>query len=161
MGKVTTSQTYQKGSWTLHMLRGVVGDDAFQTGIQAYYREFFNGSATTSDFQRHMEEASGQDLSLFFSQWLNEPGHLKVKGGWSYDEAGQELTVSLRQVQDDGSRIAMPIQIGIQTEAGQTIKTVHLSEFSQTFEIDLTTEPTSVVLDPDLWILMDAEFVRQ
>jgi aminopeptidase N len=108
-----------------------------------------------------MEEASGQDLSVFFKQWLYSPGHLKVKGGWSYDDGRQILSVSLRQVQDDGSRLAMPIQIEIQTEAGQRIETVHLSEFSQTFDIDLATEPTSVVLDPNLWILMDSEFERR
>ena len=30
--------TYQKGAWTLHMLRGIVGDAAFRSGIQDYYR---------------------------------------------------------------------------------------------------------------------------
>ncbi len=38
MSRVTSSQTYQKGGWTLHMLRGVIGDEAFWRGIQDYYR---------------------------------------------------------------------------------------------------------------------------
>ena len=45
MGRVTSGPgTYQKGSWVLHMLRGVVGEDAFWAGIQAYYREFRDGN---------------------------------------------------------------------------------------------------------------------
>jgi len=59
---VTSSHTYQKGSWTLHMLRGVLGQDAFQRGIRAYYARHFNGNATTADFRQAMEEASGQKL---------------------------------------------------------------------------------------------------
>ena len=50
--------TYQKGAWTLHMLRGIVGDAAFWSGIQAYYRRHQNGNATTAT-RRAMEQASG------------------------------------------------------------------------------------------------------
>ncbi len=34
MSKVTTGQIYQKGAWVLHMLRGIVGDEAFWAGIR-------------------------------------------------------------------------------------------------------------------------------
>ncbi|HSR15165.1 MAG TPA: M1 family metallopeptidase, partial [Gemmatimonadales bacterium] len=57
MEDVTSSHTYQKGSWILHMLRGVVGSEAFQRGIRTYYQRHFNGNATTADFRRAMEEA--------------------------------------------------------------------------------------------------------
>ena len=40
MSKVTSIQTYQKGSWMLHMLRGVVGTDVFWKGIQSYYKKY-------------------------------------------------------------------------------------------------------------------------
>lgn len=66
MGKVTSIQTYQKGSWILHMLRGVVGTDIFWKGIRAYYKKYKDSNATTEDFRREMEEASGQDLEAFF-----------------------------------------------------------------------------------------------
>ena len=54
--------TYKKGGWTLHMLRGLIGDTAFWTGIRDYYRTFRDGNATTADFRHTMEQASGQDL---------------------------------------------------------------------------------------------------
>ena len=74
MRQVTTGQIYQKGSWTLHMLRGLVGDEAFWAGIRAYYRRYRDGNATTDDFRREMEEASGQPLDWFFRQWLHRGG---------------------------------------------------------------------------------------
>ena len=58
------------------MLRGVIGDEAFWSGIQAYYARCQDKNATTDDFRRAMEESSGQDLSEFFQQWLNQCGWL-------------------------------------------------------------------------------------
>ncbi len=61
MSQVTTSQTYQKGAFVLHMLRGVMGDEAFWRGVRSYYEEFSTRSATTLDFRRAMEKSSGRD----------------------------------------------------------------------------------------------------
>ena len=111
MRQVTTSNTYQKGSWTLHMLRGIIGDDAFWRGVQAYYRNHRDRNATTDDFRRAMEEASGRDLSQFFRQWLYRGGKLEYQGGWSYGDG--VLHVELDQVQNDTNFFQMPVQIGI------------------------------------------------
>ncbi len=65
MKQVTTGAgTYKKGAWTLHMLRGVVGDEAFWSGIRAYYRLYRDKNASTADFRRVMEEASGMRARL-------------------------------------------------------------------------------------------------
>ena len=47
MKDVTSSQTYQKGSWVLHMLRGVLGTEIFWKGIRSYYSKFKDLNATT------------------------------------------------------------------------------------------------------------------
>jgi len=70
--------TYQKGAWTLHMLRGLIGDAAFWTGIRDYYKTFRDSNATTADFRRTMEQASGQELGWFFDQWLTRGGFPKL-----------------------------------------------------------------------------------
>ena len=51
MSQVLTNQIYQKGAWTLHMLRGVVGTEAFWQGIRQYYQTFRDANATTADFR--------------------------------------------------------------------------------------------------------------
>ena len=95
MDKVTSSHTYQKGSWILHMLRGLMGDEKFWKGIQVYYGKFKNVNATTADFRREMEAASGIDLGFFFDQWLYKPGNLKCKGSWQYSLKKKELKIVL------------------------------------------------------------------
>ncbi len=162
MEDVTSSHTYQKGSWTLHMLRGVVGDEAFQRGIRAYYREHFNANATTSDFRRAMEEASGRELGWFFEQWLYKPGNLKVAGSWSYDARSQQVRIRLDQVQTDSSLFTMPLEIAIYAngQATPTMHRVQMNARTNVFTIDAPAEPTDVKLDPNLWVLMETSFSK-
>ncbi|MFN0181910.1 MAG: M1 family metallopeptidase [Gemmatimonadales bacterium] len=162
MEDVTSSHTYQKGSWVLHMLRGVVGSEAFQRGIRTYYQRYFNANATTADFRRAMEEASGRDLGWFFEQWLYQPGNLRIAGRWSYDARAKQLRIGLDQVQTDGNLFAMPIEVAVHYR-GQPIPTmqrVQLNAKANVFTIDAPSEPEDVRLDPNRWVLMEATFER-
>ncbi|MEQ9413376.1 MAG: M1 family aminopeptidase, partial [Cyclobacteriaceae bacterium] len=162
MSKVTSSHTYQKGSWILHMLRGVVGTNNFWKGIQSYYKKYKDLNATTEDFRREMEEASGIDLKDFFQQWLYQPGALKYKGTWTYDNKNKEVSITLNQVQTDGSLLKMPMEVGIYSKDKQPMmKVIQVNEKTNVFTIAVEAEPEDVVLDPNNWVLMDAEFGRR
>ena len=166
MGQVTTGMQYQKGSWTLHMLRGIVGDDAFWRGIRAYYRTYRDRNATTDDFRRAMEEALGEDLSEFFQQWLYRGGTPKYEGGWWYDAGAGTVEVELNQVQGEGNYFfQMPIQVGIYAEDESRprprIEVLQVNEINNRFTIRVDREPAAVVLDPDMWVLMEAKFERR
>jgi len=162
MEDVTSSHTYQKGSWTLHMLRGVVGDAAFQRGIRTYYQRHFNANATTADFRRAMEEASGQELGWFFDQWLYQGGNLKIAGSWRYDAQAKQVRIALEQVQGDGSVFRMPLEIAVRTpgQAVPTVQRVTLDAKTRTFSIAAPVEPDDVSLDPNHWVLMEATFSK-
>ncbi|MCE7992695.1 MAG: M1 family metallopeptidase [Roseivirga sp.] len=162
MSKVTTGQTYQKGSWILHMLRGVVGTDIFWKGIQNYYAKYQDSNATTADFRREMEEVSGMDLSTFFEQWLNKGGMLKYSGNWKYNSRTKEVTINLDQVQTDGSFFEMPLQVGIKYPGKNTMtmELLQVNKKSNSFTIKVEGEPEALMLDPNTWVLMDADFKR-
>ncbi len=157
MRKVTSSHTYQKGSWILHMLRGVVGTENFWKGIRSYYQKYQNGNASTADFRREMEEAAGQDLSVFFQQWLYKSGALQYAGNWQYDAKKKQLKITIDQVQKDGSFFEMPLELGIyfKGEEQPQLKTVDVKRKSNVFTIDVETEPEKIKLDPNTWVLMD------
>lgn len=162
MEQVTSSHTYQKGSWILHMLRGVVGTENFWKGIRSYYAKYMNNSATTADFRSEMEEASGMDLKDFFEQWLYKPGALQLSGSWQYNDKKKEVKITLDQVQTDGSLFKMPVQVAIQTAKGkQIIQAVQVSETKNVFTIPLEAAPQNIVLDPNNWVLMDAKWVKK
>jgi aminopeptidase N len=160
MAKVTSSQTYQKGSWVLHMLRGVVGTENFWKGIRSYYKKYQDSNATTGDFQREMEEASGMDLSVFFEQWLYKGGTLKYVGNWQYSQQESQVRITLNQVQTDGSLFEMPIEIAIYYQGldRPQIVVVQADKKSNVFTLQVGSEPKNIVIDPNTWVLMDADF---
>jgi aminopeptidase N len=158
MSKVTTSQTYQKGAWVLHMLRGLIGDDAFWQGIRTYYRTHFNGTASTEQFRRIMEQASGQPLGWFFDQWLRRGGWATVTGTWRYDPSLRAAIVELHQRPSDGTVFRLPLEIAVQVvgEQAPRVQRVELTGARGVFTIPSPQAPQAVHLDPGTWVLMDA-----
>jgi len=154
------ANNYPKGAWVLHMLRGVVGDEAFFAGIRDYYREHLHSTALTEDFQRVMEEASGEDLDWFFSQWVYRPGFptLETEGTWRPGEDGNSgmLDVTVRQIQAAAWPIfRVPMEIAVVGPDGATKRReVELLTRTERFELEgIEERPTEVVLDPDGWVL--------
>ena len=156
MKDVTTSQIYQKGSWVLHMLRGVLGTKVFWEGIRAYYLKYKDLNATTEDFKKVMEEVSGLNLTTFFNQWLYRPGILKLEGEWYYDNKEAEIVLNLKQVQDGNLVIEMPIEIGINFKSNhQKIHKIKLDSANQVYRIKVEKEPLEISLDPNFLVLMN------
>lgn len=163
MSKVTSSQTYQKGSWVLHMLRGVVGNNAFKKGIQSYYKKYQNLSATTADFRQEMEAASGKNLKVFFEQWLYKPGTLKLDAKWRYDAKKKEVTIELKQTQNDGSMFNLPVEVAMYSPNVKEplIRTIVVDQKSKVFTLPMDSAPEKILLDPNSWVLMDATVARK
>lgn len=61
MSRVLNGLVYQKGGWTLHMLRRMIGTENFWRGIREYYRRYRNENASTDEFREVMEAVSGVD----------------------------------------------------------------------------------------------------
>jgi aminopeptidase N len=159
MSKVLNGLVYQKGGWTLHMLRGLIGDENFRTGIREYYRRYRDGNASTDDFRRVMELNSGTDLSWFFQQWLRRAGSPVVEGDWRYEPEAKRVVVELAQTQA-GEAYRLPLEIGVTVDGAPRMKIekVEMTQRRQRFEILTDKEPSSVALDPNTWILMEARF---
>ena len=106
---------YEKAAWVLHMLRAIVGDDAFFDGIRSYYERYAGRNATTDEFRRVMEEAANRDLTWFFEQWLLRPGHPVLNAAWTWDAAANEVVVSITQAQsDDWPVFRLPMEISVE-----------------------------------------------
>ena len=147
---------YEKGGWVLHMLRGLVGEDAFTAGIREYYRRYLHQVVLTEDFQNVMEEASGLDLDGFFRQWLFEPGYPVLEISSEWDEAGRQLVLTIDQVQDPAwptFRFQTDVEIALST--GTTRTRVEVSERRSVIRIEAAERPSRLLLDPDGWLLKD------
>ena len=58
-GRVFRALVYNKGAMVLHMLRRLVGDEAFFAGLRDFYAKRRYKKAGTDDFQVAMEKAAG------------------------------------------------------------------------------------------------------
>ena len=61
---------YNKAAEVLHMLRRLIGDDAFFDGLRHFYEEHKFRKAGSDDLRRAMEAASGASLERFFERWI-------------------------------------------------------------------------------------------
>ncbi|HEY1337626.1 MAG TPA: M1 family metallopeptidase [Bryobacteraceae bacterium] len=152
-GRAPNILVYQKGAWTLHMLRAQVGTDIFWQAIREYYRRYRDSNASTADLRQVFEETSGSDLRWFFDQWLYRAGSPAIRGGWRYDAAAKKIDIDLAQTQP-GEPYRLPIEVGI---AGKVEK-IEFTQKQQRFEIAAETEPESIAFDPNTWLLADVDF---
>jgi aminopeptidase N len=161
MAKVTSTLTYQKGAWTLHMLRDLLGDVNFKKGIQSYYKKYFNANATTADFRFEMEQASGLDLQSFFTQWLYQDGLPNIRGQWSWDGKKKELNITLEQTQLNA--FSFPLEIGIALTGKQNpeIKRITVNAKQSTFTFPLEAKPASITIDPRTTLLAEFDFQQK
>jgi aminopeptidase N len=147
---------YQKGGWTLHMLRDQIGTDAFWRGIRLYYQAHMNGLASTADLRSAMEQASGQDLGWFFSEWLTRNGVPSVEGAWRYDAAARQIVVTIHQAQS-ADPYRFQIGVGVIQTAGAVSRVVEAQVTGRETSITIPADaaPASVVFDPNVALLAD------
>ena len=152
--ELLNANSYEKGGWVLHMLRGLLGDDRFFEGIRRYYDAYALATALTPDFRRVMEEVYGEPLDWFFDQWIHAPGYPALDSDWTYDEASSTVTLTLRQTQSQAwPTYRIPLVVRVETEGGamDTPVEVRGREFTTTVATD--SRPTRITLDPDGWLL--------
>lgn len=70
--KASSLTFYQKGAWALHILREKVGEEAFKKGVKNYLELYSFKNVTTDNFLAEIEATSGQDLSQFKKDWLEQ-----------------------------------------------------------------------------------------
>ena len=95
-GRIFRALVYNKGAAVLHMLRRLIGDDAFFKGVRRFYADARFTKAGTDELKEAFEAESGRSLDRFFDQWIygSSLPRLKVR----YHVAGTALAVHVDQL---------------------------------------------------------------
>ena len=112
-GRVFRALVYNKGGAVLHMLRRLVGDEAFFLGLRRFYASWRFEKAGTEDFRRAMEAESGRSLEQFFERWVYDSALPTVKFSYKLDaaqEGGPERVAVLR-VDQVGPLFDVPVTV--------------------------------------------------
>ena len=72
--KASSLSFYQKGAWTLHVLREGVGAKVFQKAVQNYLKKYSFKNVTTDDFLDEIRKVSKYDVDAFRIKWLENFG---------------------------------------------------------------------------------------
>lgn len=139
--------SYEKGSWVLHMLRRKIGDGAFWKGLNTYYLKYQSANANTADFQAVMEGISRQNLEPFFHQWLNTAGHPELAVKWAYDPKTRIIDITVDQNQT--SLYIFPLEVEIDGD----LHTIDVTGKSTTVHIAAGKKAPVVVIDPNVNLL--------
>ena len=117
-GRALRAVVYNKGAIVLHMLRQLIGDEAFFTGLRQFYADWRFDKAGTDDFRKAMETASKQSLERFFERWIYNstlPQRVtltsRVEPAPAGAAGGQQLVIRLEQT---GELFDMPVTVTLQ-----------------------------------------------
>lgn len=139
--------TSGKGAATVHMLRYVIGDDAFKRTLKAIPERFAWKAIHTDDFRKVAEEMSGQDLRSFFIQWIESSGAPEFKLEYTVFRTTKGFRV-MGKVSQDLDTFRMPVDVKIETEGNPEEKRIEVVGTSSEFIIETFGKPKNVIIDP-------------
>jgi aminopeptidase N len=153
----TAAIGYGKTLMFFHMLRQQMGDSAFISALQAFYRDNLFQRVGFDALRRAFASVTGEDLSDVFQQWVTRPGapELRISAATVQpDGQNYRLHAVLDQVQPGPAyRLQVPLAVSLrgQRQAWQT--TVMMAEKRLEFTLRLPAQPWRVDVDPEFDLL--------
>lgn len=145
-----------KGAWVLHMLRRMIGSDKFERLVSKWRANLGSEAPLSSSFQALANEAAGEDLNWFFTEWVDSMGVPQFEAEYLMfkTRSGFRVTGSVKQ---DKDLFRMPLEVGVQMEdnKGERIPIVVTGKRSD-FRLDVEQKPIGVVIDPENNVLRDS-----
>ncbi len=156
--RVFRAVVYNKSAAVLHMLRRLVGDEAFFSGVRRFYTALRFKKAGTEDFREAMETETGRSLERFFEQWIYGSTLPRLKVGYRVEAgpAGQQALIHVEQL---GEVFDLPLTVTLEYADRKTVEViVPVSERVADFPIPLTGTLRGVAFGRDEGTL--AEIVK-
>ncbi len=156
--------TYLKGGILLHMLRWILGDDAFFKAMSYYLHKHEFSNVESSDLKIAIEEATGKNLDWFFEEWVFGGGHPRFDVEYQYypDRGGIELSVRQTQPQVNGQGLfTLPVEIRIDTKSKTVLDTIWVKGETEHFFLKADGRPQLVSFDGRGVLICDLVFEKE
>ncbi|WP_345242953.1 M1 family metallopeptidase [Nibrella saemangeumensis] len=149
--------SYAKGGRVLHLLRKIVGDDAFFAAMNRYLTRNRFGTAELADLRIAFEEVTGEDLTWFFEQYFLSPGHALVKVEPDY--ASGKVTLKVTQQQDSTTTpiYRLPVKVDVWVKGQKRSYDVVVDKAKQSLTFPAEQRPDLVIFDADHRIIGTVE----
>lgn len=146
--KLTSVVGYGKAAMIFHQLRQLYGDELFFATLKQLLKQYAFKSVSWQDIIKLFAAQTGEDLTAFFSQWLqsNEIPELDIKNvDFSVVQGQMQLQLTLTQQTD--KPFIFQCAITIHTLDGQQTIPLRITEQEQTFKLNLSAQPLKIILD--------------
>lgn len=149
------ANSYEKGSWVLHMLRHNLGDVLFWKGVRAYYAKYAGHNANTANLEQVLEQTSGTNLHQFFKQWLYTAGSPAITVTWNYNAGEKSVHITFIQKQ------SIPFEFPLEYSIDGVRYKVNITQKETSANIPSAAKPVDIVMDPDVNLLAKFEVEQQ
>ncbi len=155
--------TYLKGAAVLHMLRAVLGDDAFFGALQHYLEAHSGANVVSEDLATAIREATGRNLDWFFADWVTGGGHprFEVSYRWRPDRKVVDLEVKQTQPLIEAQGLfRLPVRVRIDAGGESRTETLWVEKDRERFLIPAAAEPELVSFDGEGDLVAEIVFTK-
>jgi aminopeptidase N len=152
---VFQSMANDKGGMVYHMLRWVMGDQRFDKTMRTLFQTYSGKPVSLKDLQKVAEDVQGEQLTWFFSQWLDSTGAPEFKNKYTVFRIKKGFRV-VGQVQQDLDLFRMPVQLKIDTDGKTEDKTIDVVGTDSSYTIETFGKPRRITIDPNNWVLKNS-----
>ncbi len=143
-GRVFRALVYNKGALTLHMLRKLIGDEAFFRGLRRFYSTWRFKKAGTEDVKAAFEIEANRDLDEYFERWIYGSSLPRMK--FSYTTEPDAVIVRFEQI---GERFDVPVTVTLKHGTSSTDVTVPVAAQVTTMRIPVKAPVRGVGVNED------------
>ena len=155
--------SYNKGGCTLHMLRNLVGDEAFFASLNRYLTTNALSAVEIDELRMAFEDELGMDMHWFFDQWYDHAGHPELEISHSYDASAKQVTITIEQTQkgEDVPKVfLLPLKVDIYDNKGKATRhSIEMKARKQSFTIASDIDPVIVEIDPEGTLVGTIEYL--
>jgi hypothetical protein len=107
--KIFRAVVYNKGALVLHMMRRLIGDEAFFRALRRFYATWRFRKAGTEDLKRAFETESHRSLDRFFERWIYRSTLPTIR--FSYRAQADAVVLRFEQL---GDVFDLPVTVTLQ-----------------------------------------------
>lgn len=155
----SSSLSYNKGAYFLHMLRWEVNNDSLYFNALKTYRQSFSGkTALSADLKNVVEQVTNIDFTYFWDQWYSGEGFPFLTGTYALNN--DTLYLKIEQAPTAPTitplfKMHLPINFILFDKAKDTTIRVWMDEPSQLFKIHVPSDEVGIFdLNYELWNLV-------
>ena len=146
---VSKTVGYDKTAMVFHMIRQIVGDEAFWGTLRDIYRDRLFRQTSWADLQHAFETRGKVSLQVFFDQWIYRRGAPQfIVESVKAERKGGKWKVSGRITQNEPF-YNFPLKLALNTSENNILHKIDVSAKTTYFELVSYQQPQKLTADPD------------